>query len=210
MPSKRDSLSKRWAAAKKEAKQQRSLVFLADHASEGKNSEAAIRAATTINPENPSDRDIQRLFDDLRLDPTNIHDWRTALVRAASVLSPEPGKPGAPRTWGSDRLGQLLKDYKEFKDRYPRASDIRICERLAQTGKYGNHAQTIRRQLQNAKNPNVNPVLGFYLDQFTIIYRADRFRQGTWSRRKEATYRRKMVPRIIDRIATRGGFLREK
>jgi hypothetical protein len=210
MTSKRDSLSKRWRAAVKEAKHLRLHTWLADNASGGKTSEAAIRAAMTINTGNLRDRNIQRLFDKLGRDPTNILDWREVMGTVSAVLTPEPGKRGARRKWDINRWGALLKDYKDLKDRFPKESETRICQRLAKTGRYGSNPATIRRQLQNAKNPDVNPVLSFYLDQVTIAYRVWCFRRGTWSRIKEASYRKKRIPLVIDLIATSGGFLREK
>lgn len=86
------SLAKRWTAAQQAAKQRKSLVLLADHAAGGKNTEAAVRAVTTINPDNPKDQRIKRLCDTLGLDPTDIVDQHTALAISASVFFRTPSR----------------------------------------------------------------------------------------------------------------------
>jgi hypothetical protein len=104
-----------------------------------------------------AEKPILDAFKAFGLDHRSLSDWRALVSHLASVLFPAPGPPGAPRKLTNERLCQLLADVATYKRQKPEASDVAICTWLAR--KWSKKPQTLRRILQNARNPKHNTEL---------------------------------------------------
>ena len=101
-----------------------------------------------------SERPIRDAFKAFGLDHRNLSDWRALVFHLAHVLFPTPRPPGAPREWTDERLCRLLADVATCKRRNPKASDAAICRWLSK--KWSTKPETLRRVLQDARNPARN------------------------------------------------------
>jgi len=100
------------------------------------------------------DRPILKAFKAFDLDPCYLSEWRQLLGHLAYVLFPEPG---APRKWTDERLCKLLADVAPYKRKKPEPSDGAICNLLSK--KWSKDPATLRRVLQDARNPERNDLL---------------------------------------------------
>jgi hypothetical protein len=104
--------------------------------------------------ENAWDKPILKAFKAFDLDPCDLSVWRQLLGHLAYVLFPEPG---APRKWTDERRCLLLADVAPYKRKKPEPSDDAICNLLSK--KWSTDPATLRRVLQDARNPERNDLL---------------------------------------------------
>jgi hypothetical protein len=104
-----------------------------------------------------AEKPILDAFKAFGLDHRSLSDWRALVSHLASVLFPTPGPPGAPRKWTDERLCKLLADVAAYKRKNPEASDTAICNWLSK--KWSKEPSTLRRLLQDARNPAHNRML---------------------------------------------------
>jgi hypothetical protein len=82
-----------------------------------------------------------------------------ALLNEYLVVLHLEKKSGATRQWTDDRLQQLSTDFLVVKAQHPEKSDAQVCALLRKRfdGRYAEwDAKTIRRKLQDARNPATN------------------------------------------------------
>jgi hypothetical protein len=120
------------------------------------------------------DEPIQKAFAVFGYDPNNPFDWRKLIWHFAFAHFPPPPKKGPPTKWDDVRWCQLLSDFGEVKASRPNASDNEVCfnikKRFAQ--RYAREkADTLRRNLQYARNPSRNGMLASLRDRFAMEIR---------------------------------------
>jgi len=102
------------------------------------------------------ERSVNTAFEKAGLDASNDEHWpRLALLFCAAIY----GKtPGAPKKWSNKKQRQLLLDFSELKSKRPGLTEREYCAELCKRSAYGAHkgrverqAETLRRQLQDAK-----------------------------------------------------------
>jgi hypothetical protein len=101
-----------------------------------------------------SERPILDAFRAFGLDHRSLSDWYSLAWHLARVLFPTPRPPGAPRKRTDERLCLLLADVAAYKRKDPKASDAAICSWLQK--KWSTKPETLRRILQDARNPACN------------------------------------------------------
>jgi hypothetical protein len=109
-------------------------------------------------------------FDAFGLDPTtpNHRDFLLALL--ASVHFDGSRGPGQPRKWDEDKLCQLLADIATIKQKHPDKKENELCGKLKENAPFKDRyrqysAETIRRKLQDARNPEHNDALRYLLTE---------------------------------------------
>jgi hypothetical protein len=117
------------------------------------------------------DEPLRKAFDAFGYDPLNPFDWRKLIWYFAFAHFPPARKRGAPTKWDDGRWCQLLSDFGEVKASRPKASDNEVCinikKRFAQ--RYAREtAGTLRRNLQYARDPSCNSILGQLRDRFVV------------------------------------------
>jgi hypothetical protein len=100
-------------------------------------------------------------------DPKDPFEWRQLLICFADAHFGR-GEPGSPKRWTDERLCQLLADVAAAKAAHPNATDANICRCLIKKGGktvYGNVRDvTLRRKLQDARNPALNRQLAIIVE----------------------------------------------
>jgi len=114
---------------------------------------------------NPS---LSAAFDAFGLDPTEPSHRDFLLALLATVHFNGSRGRGQPRKWDEDVLCQLLADLATIKQKHPDKKENELCEKLKQDApfkhRYGQYsAKTIRRKLQDARNPEHNDALRYLL-----------------------------------------------
>jgi hypothetical protein len=113
-----------------------------------------LAASLWLNEKDPVFGPVSRAFKAFGLDHRNDRDWYNLAVRLARVLFPirRPGKK-----WTAERLFLLLAQVASYKRTRPKASDTAICSWLLKS--YAVELETLRRALQDARNPKRNSEL---------------------------------------------------
>jgi hypothetical protein len=115
-----------------------------------------------------TDNGLQRAFIEAQLDPDNPESWATLLRIFASAHFGKV-KPGGKLVWDHRKLSQLLADLATVESSHPFLPDEDICKiikKVFPTAYAGQTADTLRRTLQYARNPNHNANLKLYLRIF--------------------------------------------
>jgi hypothetical protein len=126
------------------------------------------RLRPNIDPqENQSLRAAFEAFEDL--DPSEPEDWRLLLALFAEAYFVPSRARGGTRQWDGSRLCQLLADFAVVKKKKgnQELKDGKICELVKTTfpKRYRDvTAVTIRRRLQDARDPTQNEILGDVLN----------------------------------------------
>jgi hypothetical protein len=78
-------------------------------------------------------------------------------------------KKGAPKKWSADRLCRLLRHFHQLRKENLELAEELICQLVKNRfhGQYaGFSARTVRRNLQYARDPQLNPVLGYLYENY--------------------------------------------
>jgi hypothetical protein len=115
---------------------------------------------------------VENFFQEFGLDPNNPFAWRLLVYVFAETHLGQHAKRGAPRKWTDQRRCELLSDFDQIRGRNPRLSEKRICEfiktdRQMKVRYEGVSVETIRRNLQYARNPKYNGMLGTLAEIYT-------------------------------------------
>ena len=114
---------------------------------------------------------IRKAFDTFGLDPRNPFHWRKLLWYLAQAFF---GKPdlGRPKTWGSDRWCRLLQHFHKVSTSNPHLTEQTVCQLVKNRfdEEYrGVKTRTILRNLQYARDPQQNLVLGHLYKSYKRI-----------------------------------------
>jgi hypothetical protein len=120
------------------------------------------------------DEPIRKAFGAFGYNPLNPFDWRMLVWHFAFAHFPPPRKKGK-KKWNDDRWCKLLSDFGEVKaSSRANASDSEVCinikKRFANRYPTGT-ADTLRRNLQYARDPSCNGILASLRDQFAMEIR---------------------------------------
>jgi hypothetical protein len=113
---------------------------------------------------------LKKAFEKFGLQDKNPFHWRKLIYYFSDAHFGSQKRPGRRAVWSDGKLCGLLQDIDEVRRHYrvlpgSKATDLRLCELLTtdskQNGKYSEFApKTILRNLQRARNPNENKILG--------------------------------------------------
>jgi hypothetical protein len=73
---------------------------------------------------------VKRAFRELNLDPNDETDWKVLAWLLADQFFDE-GKARGRRAWAASQLHELLFEVQQHKQKNPRLSDRKVCERIA-------------------------------------------------------------------------------
>src|SRR5262245_47618952 len=102
------------------------------------------------------------------LDPTKPSHRDLLLALLASVHFDGSRGRGQPRKWDEDKLCQLLADIATIKQNHPDKKESELCGKLKEVAPFKDcyrqySAGTIRKKLQDARNPKHNDALRYLL-----------------------------------------------
>jgi tetratricopeptide (TPR) repeat protein len=116
------------------------------------------------------DKPLKKAFKAFGLDPRNPFHWRKLLAYFCDVhFDPRQRRRGPQKLWSDGRLCQLLQDFDRIKRQLlvpgSKIGDLELCERLKRHSSLGKayaefSAKTVLRNLQRARNPTENCLLG--------------------------------------------------
>ena len=162
------------------------------------------RANLALRPDTITEP-IRKAFEQFGLNSANPFAWRLLLyVFADSHFGPRITAAGAPRIWNDARWCELLSDFNQIKERKPKATESAICRFLKNDRTLGNRyanvsAETIRRNLQYARNPNYNKSLEMLAD----IYAEEELRDsGAETLEKKKALKQDALKKAFDVIST--------
>jgi hypothetical protein len=109
--------------------------------------------------------DAFKTFD---LDPRFPVNWQVLTGLLAHVLFSKQRRGGL-RIWNDEQLCKLLSCFATAERKHPNATDTAICIWLSKTGRYSSVGdQTLRRRLQDARNPARNSALAVVVDTMIL------------------------------------------
>ena len=107
-----------------------------------------LAASLWLDEKDPLGGPILEAFKAFGLDHRSVGDWYTLVLHLARVLFPNRRRPGRQRKWSDERLCRLLADVAAAKRKH-------ICKWLEERYR-PTSAKTLRRVLQDARNPTRN------------------------------------------------------
>lgn len=119
----------------------------------------AAKHALTISPDDPSSKDLTKVFEYVGLDAEKPHHWRVLLEGFVRVCFSDAG---APEKWSDDGILTLVDDIKELEVKRPdlsKASSTIIAKELLRSKKatYSMKADTLRKLVDRARDPTRTP-----------------------------------------------------
>jgi hypothetical protein len=127
-------------------------------------------------PKIPEGRDweiVRDAFRGARLDPSNPEHW-VLLLRLYIETVNRRARAGRSREWTDERLIKLAADFSHVQHDHPGKSDSEICRRLARREGYSEvTAATLRRKLQDARDPKRNRSLARIIDGIAAEYEVE-------------------------------------
>jgi hypothetical protein len=111
------------------------------------------------------DRSIKSFFEKFKLDCGNPNDWYLLLQIISNSDGLRTKEAGAPLRWTPQVRCQLLVDFYMVKDRYPTKPISTICRLMKKDKSFAQRfwfdaaVETIRRNINHARNPVQNPTL---------------------------------------------------
>ena len=177
--SRKDSASKRLARIIKDAKQAKRLKAEAGDPDfdrlidfdDPDNRAKIAHHALQIDPDERWTQPLWKAFKAFDFDPRNPFHWRNLLIYFADAHFGRPRWGRKPQSWTGKRLCQLLIDFAQQKRATPDKNDSEICRSLKRDkdGKFQTRysrmsPETVRRKLQDARNPALNGPLRQALD----------------------------------------------
>jgi hypothetical protein len=128
------------------------------------------------------------------LDPRFPVNWQVLTGLLAHVLFSKP-RPGGLRTWTDEQLCTLLASFASVKRKRPNASDSAICnwleKRYASTS-----AATLRRRLQDARNPAHNRALAAKVDTL-MLKRRTLANHAAWTEADDEKARAECLQQVL-------------
>jgi hypothetical protein len=116
------------------------------------------------------DKALKKAFQAFGLDPRNPFHWRKLLAYFSDAHFARQRRRGPQELWSDGRLCQLLQDHDRIKKQLlvvpgSKITDLQLCERLKRHSTLGKtyadfSAKTVLRNLQRARNPTENCLLG--------------------------------------------------
>lgn len=117
------------------------------------------------------DKPLKKAFQAFGLDPRNPFHWRKLLAYFCDVhFDPRQRRRGPQKLWSDGRLCQLLQDFDQIKRQRTlvpgsKISDLEVCKWLKRHSSLGKtyaefRVKTVLRNLQRARNPRENCLLG--------------------------------------------------
>jgi hypothetical protein len=116
------------------------------------------------------DKPLKKAFEVFGLDPRNPFHWRKLLAYFSDAHFASQRRRGPQELWSDDRLCQLLRDFDRIKRQLlvvpgSKIGDLELCERLKRHSTLNKtyaefSAKTVLRNLQRARNPRENCLLG--------------------------------------------------
>jgi hypothetical protein len=116
------------------------------------------------------DKPLKKAFKAFGLDPRNPFHWRKLLAYFSDAHFASQRRRGPQELWSDDRLCQLLRDFDQIRRRRTlvpgsKISDLEVCRWLKRHSSLGKayaglSAETVLRNLQRARNPTENCLLG--------------------------------------------------
>jgi len=116
------------------------------------------------------DKPLKKAFEVFGLDPRNPFHWRKLLAYFSDAHFASQRRRGPQELWSDGRLCQLLQDFDRIKRQLlvvpgSKIGDLELCERLKRHSSLGKtyaqfSAKTVLRNLQRARNPTENCLLG--------------------------------------------------
>jgi hypothetical protein len=166
-------------------------------------------SALTLNPDDERDKPLAAAFAAASLDPKKPHHWKL-LIREFAFAHFVPRRGiGAPIKWFGDRYCRLLAQVHQLKLKNPNLTDRGACAILCKLPEYQQKSgrrlsvERLRKALREARNPDFNDILARMLQQVLTNARLQH-QQGNrpWTSEIEAKLSRRILPRLIDSIAT--------
>jgi hypothetical protein len=108
---------------------------------------------------------IERAFDQFGLNRSNPFAWRLLIYVFSEVhFGSHRSAAGAPKKWTPRIWCDLLSDFNQMKERNPKLSEAAICGHLKNNREFQKRhpkvsAETLRRNLQYARDPKRNIIL---------------------------------------------------
>lgn len=103
---------------------------------------------------------LRAAFDAFGLDPARPDHWRRLCALFAEAHFVSHRGPGQHKKWGGEELCQLWADFAAVKQKHQDEDEEELRKRLRKDARYRRLTTgTIRRRLQDARNPKYNDIL---------------------------------------------------
>ena len=137
--------------------------------------------------------DAFKTFD---LDPRFPVNWQVLTGLLAHVLF---SKQHGLRIWNDEKLCILLSCFATAEKKHPNATDTAICNWLSKKGRYASAGgATLRRRLQDARNPARNTALAAAVDTRTLKRKDEALaKHETWTEADEQITRAKCLREVL-------------
>jgi hypothetical protein len=124
-------------------------------------------------PDGPEWDIVRDAFRGVGLDPNNPEHWPFLLKGYIETVL-RRARAGRSREWTDERLTKLASDFARVKHDHAGKSDSDICRTLAKReDDSGWSAPTLRRRLQDARDPECNGFLDRVIEQLAAEYEVE-------------------------------------
>jgi hypothetical protein len=124
-------------------------------------------------PDGPDWDIVRDAFRGAGLDSNDPDHWRFLLKEYIETVH-RRARAGRARSWTDERLIKLASDFERIQHDHPDKSDSDICRFLVKREDYsGLTANTLRRRLQDARDPEYNGFLARLIDELAAEYEVE-------------------------------------
>jgi hypothetical protein len=124
-------------------------------------------------PDGPEWDIVRDAFRASNLNPSNPEHWPFLLKGYVETVH-RRARGGPKRRWTDERYIKLGADFSKVQHRHPGKSDSDICRILAKQDDYsGLSANTLRRKLQDARDPECNGFLDRLIESLAAEYEVE-------------------------------------
>jgi hypothetical protein len=124
-------------------------------------------------PDGPEWDIVRNAFRGVRLDPSNPEHW-PFLLKAYVEIVLRRARSGPKQIWTDEQLIKLACDVASVQCKHPDKSESDICRFLSRREDYNEwNASTLRRRLQDARDPEYNGVLDRLIEDFAAQYEVE-------------------------------------
>jgi hypothetical protein len=124
-------------------------------------------------PDGPEWDIVRDAFKGARLDLNNPEHWPFLLKGYVETVH-QRARSGPKRRWTDERLIKLASDFSRVQHDHPDKSDSDICRFLVKGEDYSElSAETLRRKLQDARDPECNALLDRLINAFATHYEVE-------------------------------------